>query len=92
MLIRNERRRRVGTGLLILIVSGIIGHVLGIFLGVLLPAGALNDVVARSIQFGLEPPLRVDLWILSFSVGFQLSLNGVAFLFMFLGLLFYKKI
>ncbi len=92
MLIRNEKKRHLGAGLLVLILAGILGQVVGIFLGALLPDGALSDVLAKNILFGLDPPLRVDLWILSFSIGFQVSLNSCSFLFMFLGLLLYKKI
>ena len=82
----------MGAGFLVLIVSGILGQLAGIFLGALLPHGALHDLVARSMQFGLDPPLRIDIWILSFSFGFQVSLNSCSFLFMFLGLLLYRKI
>lgn len=92
MLIREEKKRQVGAGLLILIFSGILGNVVGIFLGALIPEGPVHDVVAKSIVFGLDPPLRVDIWIVSFSIGFHLKLNFCSFLFMILGLLLYKKI
>ena len=92
MLIREEKKRRLGVGLMILVVSGILGNVVGIFLGALLPDGALHDVLAKSVVFGLDPPLRIDIWIASFSIGFHLKLNSCSFLFMFFGLLFYKKI
>jgi hypothetical protein len=92
MLIREEKKRQVGVGFLILIVSGILGNVVGIFLGALLPEGTLHDAAAKSIIFGLDPPLRIDIWIASFSIGFHLKLNSCSFLFMFFGLLLYKKI
>jgi len=92
MLIRDEKKRHLGIGLLMLIVSGILGNLVGIFVGALLPDGTLHDAVAKSIRFGLDPPLRIDIWIVSFSIGFQVVLNSCSFLFMVLGLLLYKKI
>ncbi len=92
MLIREEKKRHIGVGFLILIVSGILGNVAGIFLGALIPEGALHDALAKSIIFGLDPPLRIDIWIVSFSIGFHLKLNSCSFLFMIFGLLLYKKV
>jgi hypothetical protein len=92
MLIREEKKRRLGIGFLILVVSGILGNVVGIFMGALLPDGILNDFLAKNLLFGLDPPFRIDMWIVSFSLGFHLKLNMCSFLFMFFGLLLYKKI
>jgi hypothetical protein len=92
MLIREERKRRLGAGFLMLVISGILGNVVGIFMGALLPDGILNDLLAKSLVFGLDPPFHVDMWIVSFSLGFHLKLNMCSFLFMFFGLILYKKI
>lgn len=93
MLISKEKEKRgqFRVAILVLVISGILGNLFGIFLGALLPEGSLHDVVAKGIGIGLEPPLNVDLWIVSLSVGFQLKLNTCSFLFMFLGLMLYKK-
>ena len=91
MLMREERKRRFRVAILVLLISGIVGNLLGIFLGALLPQGSVNDVLARSVDIGLDPPLSIDLWIVSLSLGFQLRLNLCSFLFMFFGLMLYKK-
>jgi len=92
MLIREEKKRQVGVGFLILVFSGLLGNVVGIFLGALIPEGPVHEVVAKSLVFGLDPPLCIDLWIASFSIGFHLKLNVCSFLFMIFGLFLYKKI
>jgi hypothetical protein len=91
MLIREEKRNRFQAAILVLILSGIIGNLFGVFLGAVLPEGSLHDILSKSKAFGLDPPLSIDLWIVSVSIGFNVKLNTCGFLFMFLGLIFYKK-
>jgi len=91
MLIREEKKIRFQVAIVVLILSGIIGNLFGVFLGAVLPEGALHDTVAKSKAFGLDPPLALDLWIVSLSIGFKVKLNICSLLFMVLGLIFYKK-
>ncbi len=91
MLIREEKKRYFRIAIMVVIIAGIMGNLFGIFLGVLLPEGSLHDVLAKSYAYGLDPPVRLDLWIVSFSIGFQVKLNFCSLLFMFFGFLFYKK-
>jgi len=91
MLIREEKKNRFQAAILVLILSGIIGNLFGVFLGAALPEGSLHDALSKSKAFGLDPPLSIDLWILSVSIGFNVKLNSCGLLFMFLGLIFYKK-
>ena len=91
MLIREEKRNRFQAAILVLILSGIIGNLFGVFLGAVLPEGSLHDALSKSKAFGLDPPLSIDLWIVSVSIGFNVKLNTCGLLFMFLGLIFYKK-
>ena len=91
MLIREEKRNRFQAAILVLILSGIIGNLFGVFLGAVLPEGSLHDALSRSKAFGLDPPLSIDLWIVSVSIGFNVKLNTCGLLFMILGLIFYKK-
>ena len=46
MLIREERRRHYRIALLVLLVAAILGNLFGIFLGAVLPNGALQDLVS----------------------------------------------
>jgi ABC-type dipeptide/oligopeptide/nickel transport system permease subunit len=91
MLIREERKRHSRIALFVVLVAAILGNLVGIFLGAILPEGSFQDLVSKSLSFGLDPPLRLDLWVVSFSIGFTLKLNSLSFLFMFLALIFYKK-
>jgi len=91
MLIREEKKTRFQVAVMVLILSGIIGNLFGVFLGAVLPAGSLHDALSKSKSFGLNPPVSVDLWIVSFSVGFNVKLNTCGLLFMLFGLILYKK-
>ena len=91
MLIREEKRTRFKAAVVVLILSGIVGNLFGVFLGAVLPEGSLHDFLSRSKSFGLHPPLSVDLWIVSVSIGFNVKLNICGLLFMILGLILYKK-
>lgn len=91
MLIREEKKRHFRIAILVLVLSGILGNLVGILLGALLPEGAFHDMLAKSLVVGLDPPLSIDLWIVSFSIGFSLKLNSCSFLFMVFGLMLYKK-
>lgn len=91
MLIREERRSRFQGAALVLVLSGILGNLFGVFLGAVLPEGSLHDVLSNSRAFGLDPPVSLDLWILSLSIGLNVKLNICGLFFMILGLIFYKK-
>jgi hypothetical protein len=91
MLIREERRSRFQAAVLVLVLSGIVGNLFGVFLGAVLPEGSLHDALSKSKSFGLDPPLSVDLWIVSVSIGFNVKLNVCGLLFMILGLILYKN-
>ncbi len=91
MLIREERKTRLKTAIVVLILSGIIGNLFGVFLGAVLPEGSLHDALSKSKSFGLDPPVSLDLWIVALSIGFNVKLNICGLLFMFVGLILYKK-
>ena len=91
MLIREERKNRLQAAIMVLILSGIIGNLFGVFLGAVLPEGSLHDALSKGKAFGLDPPVSLDLWIVSVSIGFNVKFNSCGLLFMFLGLIFYKK-
>jgi len=92
MLIRDERRRQSRFAFFFIVVAGVLGNLVGIFLGAVLPDGSFHDLVSKSLAFGLDPPFRLDLWIVTFSVGFVVRLNSCSFLFMFLALLLHKRV
>ena len=91
MLIREERRNRFQAAIMVLILCGIIGNLFGVFLGAILPEGSLHDALSKSKAFGLDPPVSLDLWIVSVSIGFNVKLNICGLFFMVFGLIFYKR-
>lgn len=91
MLLKEEKKRRVGMILAVFLLSALLGNLLGILLGSLLPDGALHDILAREYEYGFDPPVTLNLWIISVSAGFLIRLNGCGLLFMFLGVILYKK-
>ncbi len=64
-------QRAWGALLLVLLVGGVVGHVL---------AESVRNLpgvsfLARTVEIGLEPPLRLDLSLLSLTFGTTLRLN-----------------
>jgi hypothetical protein len=91
MLIREERKRHFQVAVLVVILSGILGNLFGLLLGALLPEGSLHDALSKSQAYGLDPPVSLDLWIVSLSIGFLLKFNTCGLVLMLFGLILYKK-
>lgn len=59
-----------GWGVLLTLVAGaLMGSLVGVALGDLVP------VLAKGVSIGIDPPVRVDLLILKFPLGFIIKLN-----------------
>jgi len=91
MLLKEEKKGGIAIILVMLLVSGLLGNLLGMLVGAFFPQGILYDILARQYECGLNPPVTLNLWILSLSAGFLIRLNGCSLLLMFLGMLLYKK-
>jgi hypothetical protein len=76
----------------VMLFGALIGSVLGEILGLLAPGGLAEKIMTRSITFGLDPPGRVDLKILAFTLGFSFRMNLISLLGIFLAAFIYKKI
>lgn len=85
-------RKSGWTLLLFIFIGGLLGGVLGEILRVLTPPGTVQNIFARAIMPGLDPPLTVDLVMLKFTIGFLFKLNLLTVLGMFLGLYLYKNL
>ena len=73
-------------------IGGLLGGVLGEILRVFTPSGTIQDIFARSVSPGLEPPLTVDLVLIKITLGFILKINLLTLLGIFLGIYLYKNI
>lgn len=89
----DDRRRGPGLGVTlgVLLLSGVLGTGLGQGIGSLLPGqGLLHDIIAGRQPFGMEPS-RFDFWVLDFTFGFHVHINGVGILLMILSLVVVRR-
>ena len=78
--------------IMFILVGGLVGGVLGEILRVLTPPGTVQNIFAKAITPGLDPPLSIDLVMLKLTFGFILKMNLLTLLGIFLGLYLYKNI
>jgi len=76
----------------VMLFGALIGSVLGEILGLLTPGGLLQKILTRAISFGLDPPGKIDLKILTFTLGFSFRMNLISLLGILLATFVYKKI
>lgn len=74
------KKRGAGFILLVLLGGALLGSAMGQLLGVLLPPGVVKDFFIRAATPGLEPPVTVDLLVMTLTLGFTLKLNIAALL------------
>ncbi|RKZ35185.1 hypothetical protein DRQ33_00285 [bacterium] len=56
----------------------------------ILPTGVVKNFLVYSINFGIEPPVTVDIAVVKFSFGFTLSFTVISLLFMILVVYYFK--
>lgn len=80
------------TLLMFIFIGGLLGGVLGEILRVFTPPGTIQNIFARAVSPGLDPPFTVDLVLIKITIGFILKMNLLTLLGMFLGIYLYKNI
>ncbi|MCZ6799801.1 MAG: DUF4321 domain-containing protein [Nitrospirae bacterium] len=80
------------TLLMFIFIGGLLGGVLGEILRVFTPPGTIQNIFARTVAPGLDPPFTVDLVLIKITIGFILKMNLLTLLGMFLGIYLYKNI
>jgi len=81
-----RRNRSVLTLLLLLLAGALIGGVLGEALSVFVP------VLTKGITLGINPPVQINLWVLSLVFGFTLKVNLAAAIGLVLAVLLYRQL
>jgi hypothetical protein len=77
--------------LLLMGVGGLVGTVFGQILGQIFYYGYLGTILADGIPFGLDPPFKIDLRILTITIGFTFNLTVVGVLGVVLGALLHRR-
>lgn len=78
--------------LLFIFIGGLLGNVLGEILQVVSPQGAVRSIFGEAASLGLDPPVTVNLVLITFTLGFLLKINLLSILGMLLGAYLYKHV
>lgn len=84
--------KSVGSLILFMVVGGLVGTVFGEILGRLLGGGVLRTVLSEGVPFGLNPPVTVDLRVLTLTLGFTFKITLLGVLGLVLGVYLYRKL
>lgn len=71
--------------------GGIVGGILGEILRVISPPGILHDIFLKGYHIGINPPLTIDIHMLTFTIGFTLQVNLLTLLGIILGIYTFKQ-
>ena len=74
------------------LVGGLFGGVLGEIFLVVTPPGTVQNIFARSLSLGLDPPVTLDLVLIKVTFGFLLKMNFFTFVGAILGFYLYKNL
>jgi hypothetical protein len=77
--------------LIFVLIGGLLGGVLGEILRVMAPHGTIQSIFATNFTPGISP-FSIDLVLLKFTLGFELKINLLSLLGMFLGIYLYKNV
>ena len=80
------------TLLMFVLVGGLFGGVLGEIFRVVTPPGTVQNIFARALSPGLDPPVTVDLVLIKLTFGFLLKMNFFTFVGAILGFYLYKNL
>lgn len=74
------------------LIGGLFGGLLGEILLAVAPAGVIQNLFTQAVHPGLSPPVTIDLWLLTFTIGFTVKMNLLTFIGMIFGVFVYKQI
>jgi hypothetical protein len=77
--------------LIFVLIGGLLGGVLGEILRVMAPHGTIQSIFATNFSPGISP-FTIDLVLLKFTLGFEIKINLLSLLGMFLGIYLYKNV
>jgi hypothetical protein len=75
-------KRTPGRVVMAILLGGLIGDVIGEILRVLIPGGAVRDLLLNKVTFGFDT-FTLHLVVIQFSLGLMISFNLLAVIFVF---------
>jgi hypothetical protein len=84
-------RKTVGVLLIFILIGGMLGGIFGEILHVMAPNGAIQTIFSSYFSPGINPPLTIDIVLMKLTFGFNIKVNLLSVLGMFLGAYLYKQ-
>lgn len=78
--------------LMFVLIGGLLGGILGEILHVMAPQGTIQNIFATHYSPGINPPLTIDLVLIKVVFGFNIKVNILSILGMFIGIYLYKHV
>jgi hypothetical protein len=78
--------------LIFVLIGGLLGGILGEILHVMAPQGTIQSIFATHFNPGINPPLTIDLVLIKLVFGFNIKVNILSILGMFIGIYLYKHV
>ena len=75
-----------------IMIGGLLGGILGEILHVMAPQGNIQSIFSTHFAPGINPPLTIDLVLLKLVLGFEIKINILSVLGMFVGVYLYKHV
>ena len=74
------------------LIGGLLGGILGEVLHVMAPQGNIQSIFSTHFSPGISPPFTIDLILVKLVLGFELKINILSVLGMFVGIYLYKHV
>jgi hypothetical protein len=78
--------------IIFVLIGGLLGGILGEILHVMAPQGTIQSIFATNFSPGINPPLTIDLVLIKLVLGFNIKVNILSILGMFIGIYLYKHV
>ena len=73
-----------------LLLAAIVGGMVGSLIGEFLPDGTAKTLFQKSLEIGIDPPFKADVFLLKFSIGFMFKINFMSVLFIVMVVIYFR--
>jgi hypothetical protein len=74
------------------LIGGLLGGILGEILHAMAPQGNIQSIFSTHFMPGISPPLTIDLVLVKLVLGFNIKVNILSIIGMFIGVYLYKHV